>query len=90
MASLAHNGITVKIKDWLLTATKINPGQSTFPGFYRLLLPQLVGSFVSGGGVSGDGCRPGGAYLINSFSETSSHNAASGMTPEGFHSSASP
>jgi hypothetical protein len=39
---------------WALTATKRNPGQSTLPGFYRLL-PQLVGSFDPGGGVSRDG-----------------------------------
>ena len=38
----------------LLTVTKKNPGQSTLPGLCRLL-PQLVGSYDPGGGVSGDG-----------------------------------
>jgi hypothetical protein len=46
-------------------ATEKNPGQSTLPGFYRLL-PQLVGSFDPGGGVSGDGLPPGSG-LFNSY-----------------------
>ena len=59
------------------------PGQSTLPGFCRLL-PQLVGSFDPGGGVSGDGCRPDHSYLSAHGSHISAHSVASGMTLEGF------
>jgi hypothetical protein len=51
----------LKISLGPLTATEKNPGQSTLPGFYRLL-PQLVGSCDPGGRVSGDGLPPGLTY----------------------------
>jgi hypothetical protein len=47
-----------------LIATKKNLEAATLRGFYKLL-PQLVGSFDPGGGVSGDGNAARIALLIN-------------------------
>jgi hypothetical protein len=63
-----------------LTAKKRNPGQSTLPGFYRLL-PQLVGSCDPGGRVSGDGLPPELTYQFEFYPHLpiEQHNAATSL-----------
>ena len=62
---VTHSGKVCVAGKNALTVTKKNPGQSHSRGFYRLL-PQLVGSFDPGGGVSGMGCCPDRAYQFKS------------------------